>query len=262
MALYIRPVSDLQPGQQKVGRGLTSVTMEPIADAVWLMRGGFPHKTMNVYFVEEPGGGVTVFDAGIVQMTRHVAEVGRIMGGINRILLGHAHLDHRGAAPGTGAPVWCHEDEVEYAEGDGHPYADFSKLPLFGGLGPLRVTYRIAWRLWDGGPVRIERAVKEGDSVAGFEVVHFPGHAPGLIGLWRERDRLALVSDTFYTIDPTSGKFGHPRVAHPAFNWDTDKARDSMRKLAALEPRVAWAGHADALTGDVRGQLEHAAATT
>ena len=32
-----------------------------------------------------------------------------------------------------------------------------------------------------------------------------------------------------------------------------------MRKLAALEPRAAWPGHAEPLTGDVRAQLERAA---
>jgi glyoxylase-like metal-dependent hydrolase (beta-lactamase superfamily II) len=263
MALYIRHVSELAPGQQLVGRGPTAVTMERAADRVWLMRGGFPHRTMNVYVVEEDGGGVTVFDAGISAMTRHVVEVGRIMGGINRIVLGHAHVDHRGVAAGAGAPVWCHEDEQRYAEADDpHPYSDFSKLPMFGKLGPLRLTYRVMWPLWDGGPVRIERTLREGDSVAGFEVVHFPGHAPGLIGLWRESDRVALVSDTFYTLSPTSGEFGYARVAHEAFNLDTEQARASIRKLAALEPRVAWAGHANPLTGDVRSQLEHAAATT
>src|SRR3954463_7506948 len=76
--------------------------MERAADGVWLMRGGFPHRTMNVYFIEEAGGGVTVFDAGISAMTRHGAEGGRIMGGIHPVLLGHAHYDHRGAAPGAG----------------------------------------------------------------------------------------------------------------------------------------------------------------
>jgi glyoxylase-like metal-dependent hydrolase (beta-lactamase superfamily II) len=98
--------------------------------------------------------------------------------------------------------------------------------------------------------------------VAGFEVVHFPGHAPGLIGLWRERDRLALASDTYYTLDPFTGDFGDPRLPHEAFNLDHEQTRASVRKLAALEPRTAWSGHADPLTGDVRAQLEHAAATT
>src|ERR671933_1280953 len=109
-------MSELEPGQQLVGRGPTAVTMERAADRVWVMRGGFPHRTMNVYFIEEDGGGVTVFDAGIQTMTKHVVDVGKKMGGINRILLGHGHPDHRGAAPGAGAPVWCHEDEVRWAE--------------------------------------------------------------------------------------------------------------------------------------------------
>ena len=43
---------------------------------------------------------------------------------------------------------------------------------------------------------------QEGDEIAGFKVVELPGHAPGLIGLFREEDRLALVSDCIYTLDP------------------------------------------------------------
>ena len=49
-------------------------------------------------------------------------------------------------------------------------------------------------------------------------------------------------------------------MPHPAFDADVEQARASIRKLAALEPAVAWAGHADPVTGDVRAQLERAAA--
>jgi hydroxyacylglutathione hydrolase len=256
-------VSDLEPGQQKVGRGPSAVTMEPAADGVWLMRGGFPHRTMNIYFIERPGGGVTVFDAGIRQMTEHVVKVGRTMGGIDRIVLGHSHTDHRGVAPGAGVPVWCHPDEVADAEGDGGVhYMHFARLPHVTKAGPPRFAYPRLLKLWDGGPVRISGTVSEGDEVAGFEAVHVPGHAPGMIALWRERDGLVLASDTFYTLDPLTTEYGHPRVAHAAFNLDTEQARASIRKLAALEPRLAWAGHADPLRGEVRAQLEHAAATT
>jgi len=256
-------MADLKPGQQKVGRGPTAVTMECAADRVWLMRGGFPHRTMNVYFVEEDGGGVTVFDAGIRTMTRHVAEVGRVMGGINRILLSHAHADHRGAAAGAGAPVWCHEADRADAEADGGiHYFHFERLPTFSKAGPVRAMYPHLLRMWDGGAVTIERTVAEGDSVAGFEVVHFPGHAPGLIGLWRQRDRLVLASDTFYTLDATTGDFGEPRLPWAGFNLDLEQARASIRKLAAMEPALAWAGHANPLRGDVRAQLDHAVATT
>ena len=89
--------------------------------------------------------------------------------------------------------------------------------------------------------------------------MHLPGHAPGLIGLFRERDRLALTSDCFYVIDPETSRQIPPGPPHPAFNQDTEQARESIRKLAALEPSAAWPGHADPLTGDVRAQLERAA---
>jgi glyoxylase-like metal-dependent hydrolase (beta-lactamase superfamily II) len=113
--------------------------------------------------------------------------------------------------------------------------------------------------VWDGGAINIAGTVDEGDNVAGFEVVHLPGHAPGLIGLFRRSDGLALVSDCVYTIDPQTGIKGPPRVPHQAFNVDTDQARASIRKLAALEPSVVWAGHADPVTGDVLEQLGQAA---
>jgi glyoxylase-like metal-dependent hydrolase (beta-lactamase superfamily II) len=83
-----------------------------------------------------------------------------------------------------------------------------------------------------------------------------------LIGLFRERDRLALVSDCFYTLDPQTGVKGPPRVPHSAFNDSTEQAAASIRKLAALEPSAAWPGHADPVTGDVVEQLHQAATRT
>ncbi|MEO8966149.1 MAG: MBL fold metallo-hydrolase, partial [Solirubrobacteraceae bacterium] len=181
------------------------------------------------------------------------------MGGVRRVVLGHADCDHRGAAPALAAPTYCHPAERDAAVSpDGfREYWDLSRLDLHGRLllGRLLPT-------WDGGAVPIVGTVAEGDEIAGFGVVELPGHAPGLIGLYRESDRLALVSDCFYTLDPQTGRKGGPRVPHPAFDADVEQARASIRKLAALEPSAAWAGHADPVTGDVRAQLERAAAAT
>ena len=41
----------------------------------------------------------------------------------------------------------------------------------------------------------IDGTVEEGEDVSGFRVVHLPGHAPGQIALFRERDGVALTSD-------------------------------------------------------------------
>jgi len=180
------------------------------------------------------------------------------MGGITRLVLGHEHPDHRGIAPGLGVPVYCHPDGRADAETDGgEHYFDWSKLRQ-----PTRTVMPRLLKMWDGGPVQIAGTVAEGDDVAGFDVVHIPGHAPGQIALWRASDRLALVSDCFYTLDINTGRHGPARVPHRAFNQDREQAKASIRKIAALEPAAAWAGHADPVTGDVKAQLEHAADTT
>jgi glyoxylase-like metal-dependent hydrolase (beta-lactamase superfamily II)/predicted ester cyclase len=252
-----RGLTALANARTRIARRFVASGPEQIAEGVWVVRGGFPRKVMNVYLLRD-GDGVCLFDAGIESMTPALAAIGAQMGGITRVVLGHAHPDHRGAAPGLGAPVWCHPDDRADAEGDGGVhYFDVSQLDWYGRLVLSRLL-----PLWDGGPVQIAGTVQEGDEVAGFRVVHLPGHAPGLIGLWRESDRLALVSDCFYTLDPQTGTPGHLRVPHRAFNADTEQARASMRKLAALAPATAWCGHAEPLRGDVAAQLEHAAAST
>jgi glyoxylase-like metal-dependent hydrolase (beta-lactamase superfamily II) len=208
-----------------------------------------------VYLIEDDGG-VTVYDAGISDMAAPIAAAAARLGGIRRVVLGHADADHRGAAPALNAPVYCHPADRQAAESPDtyRAYWDRSKLDVHGRT--------VLWRLiatWDGGPVEIAGTVNEDDQIAGFRVVHLPGHAPGLIGLFRESDRLALVSDTIYTVDPQTGRHEPAHVPHPAFNQDTDQARESIRKLAALDPVSVWAGHTDPVTGDVHAQLQNAA---
>jgi hydroxyacylglutathione hydrolase len=228
-----------------------------VAEGVWVVQ-GHPGRC-NVYLIEDEGG-ATVFDAGTRTMVRAVATAGAKLGGIRRVVLGHGHTDHRGSAPSLGAPVWCHADEVVDAEGSGGwRYWD----PTLAGLPiPQRQVHRALHRLvWDGGPVKIAGTVAEGEQVAGFSVVHIPGHAPGQIALWRESDRLALVTDCFYTLEMW-GRDCPPHVPNDVYNYDTEQARQSMLKLAALEPAAAWPGHAKPVTGDVRSQLEHGATTS
>lgn len=225
--------------------------MERVADGVWLLRGGLP-RLMNVYLIEDQGG-VTLFDAGISEMAGRIGKEAAKLGGLKRVVLGHGHADHRGAAPKLDVPTYCHEAELADSEGDGgYHYFHLERLWPH----PARVVMPGLLRYWDGGPVKIADTLSEGDEVAGFQVVHVPGHAPGMIALWRERDKLALTTDTFYTLDPRSGIKGAPRVPHTAFNYDTEQARSSIAKLAALEPAAAWPGHAEPLVGDVRAQLD------
>jgi glyoxylase-like metal-dependent hydrolase (beta-lactamase superfamily II) len=235
------------------------MALEKVADGVWLLRGDLQRK-MNIYFLEEDGG-VVQFDAGTRAMAKPAKKAATELGGVKRVVLGHAHADHRGTATAMGAPVYCHPDEVADAESDASmaPYMDLSQLPV----APVRWIYPFLLRRWDGGAVKIAGKVIEGDEVAGFEVIHLPGHAPGLIGLWRESDRVALVSDVVYFLDSARLKAlpeGEASVPHPAWAWDHAKAKESVRKLAALEPKVVCAGHEAPLRGEnLRPVLERAA---
>jgi hydroxyacylglutathione hydrolase len=224
-----------------------SPTLGQVADRVWLLRGDI-RSGMNIYFLEDDGG-VIQFDAGTKPMVKAVRAASEKLGPIKRIVLGHSHTDHRGSAPRLDAPVFCHPDEVTYAERDEWPdYWDMSQLPVAW----VRRIYPSLHRRWDGGGVKIAGTVSEGDEIAGFRVHHFPGHAPGQIGLFRESDRLALVTDTVYLIDSTRLKAlpeGEASVPHPVWNWDHAAAKDSVRKLAALEPAKVCPGHALPLEG-------------
>jgi len=230
--------------------------LEPIAPRVWLLRGGLT-RAMNVYLIEDEGQ-VVVFDAGEKGMASAIAAAAARLGGISRVVLGHGDTDHRGSAPELSkvAPVVCHADAVAQAEGSGgRDYWRPELLPR-----PVRLLHAFTHRfVWDGGPVKISGTVAAGERIAGFEVVELAGHAPGQIGLWRESDGVALVSDTVYVTTMT----GRPTSAHvpqEAYNLDTAAARESIRRLATLRPRIVGVGHLGPMTGPgVVAELEAAA---
>ena len=236
-----------------VTRGGSGPTL--VAEGVWRVQGE-PGR-LNVYLIED-GDGLVQFDAGgrsmVEQLRAAIAEIGRPL---HRIVLGHGHTDHRGSAPFMGVPVACHADEVIDAHGSGgfrYWPAGLSPLPQ-----PRRFLHRevLHPRFWDGGPVSIAETVAEGDDVAGFRVVHLPGHAPGQIALVRERDGLALTTDVFYTIDGW-GRDSEPHVPDDVWNLDTEQARTAVARLAELAPAQAWPGHGDPLTDAVADRLRAA----
>jgi hydroxyacylglutathione hydrolase len=220
---------------------------EQVADGVWRHAGDLK-QGMNVYLLAEDDGTVSLFDGGTASMTESVREAAEAIGPIKRIVLGHGHADHRGVASQLGVPVLCHADERADVEGDGglHYFSldeiEF-RLP--------RTVYPWLLSHWDGGPAKVSETLAEGDEICGFEVKHFPGHAPGMIGLWRERDRLAICSDTTYFIDSMKFKpVDWPTVPNRAFNHDHQTAIASLHKLAELRPATVAAGHSEPMSGD------------
>ena len=117
------------------------------------------------------------------------------LGGINRIVLGHADVDHRGGGD-RARRARCSATRPSASSRRGRrrparlpPRSSCCRLPRAG-------STRRCSSYWDGGPVRSPGRSTRATTSAGFRVVHLPGHAPGLIALFRERDRLALTTDS------------------------------------------------------------------
>src|SRR5439155_25531966 len=134
-------------------------------------------------------------------------------------------------------------DERPGAEGDGWMASGFDLSKVRNPL--VRALTSGALRAMDGGPLTLAGTVTEDETVAGFQVLHLPGHTPGLIGLWRESDRLAIVSDAVFVFEPFSvlGRAGRIRLPPPVVRPDDAAARQSMRLIAALDPATVWLGH-------------------
>ena len=111
---------------------------------------------MNVYLIEDEGGGVTMFDAGIKAMS-----TGHRRGRRRRSAASTASCSAT-PTPTTaarrrrfGVPTYCHPADRIDAEGDGGVhYFDYSKVSL-----PGRWTLPRLLPVWDGGPVAIAGTV-------------------------------------------------------------------------------------------------------
>ncbi|MBX6316210.1 MAG: MBL fold metallo-hydrolase, partial [Isosphaeraceae bacterium] len=82
----------------------------------------------------------------------------------------------------------------------------------------------------------------EGDEVGGFRVVETPGHCAGHISFWRESDRALILGDLLANINWFTGL---PGLREPPTIFSIDPAlnRQSLRKVAALEPALICFGH-------------------
>ena len=99
-----------------------------------------------------------------------------------------------GGLPTVPRPLACHAADASAAEGRAPMLPDNWPVRIGTKHGPVR-------------PVRSGRVLREGDELAGFRVVHAPGHTPGHIVFFRDADRVAVAGDllanaTFLTDRP------------------------------------------------------------
>jgi hydroxyacylglutathione hydrolase len=119
---------------------------------------------------------------------------------------------------------------------------------------PPHPLNRLAIRYWAGPGRNVDRVLREGDEVAGFQVLDTPGHSPGHVSFWRESDGVLILGDVLNAVNVTTGIRG---LHEPpgSFTADPEENRRSARRLAALEPKLTLFGHSPPLR-DTRKLVE------
>jgi hydroxyacylglutathione hydrolase len=201
--------------------------LKQLAPDLWQLR-GLPPNGVNVYLAED-----VLIDTATRRAGRRILRqiVDRPLA---LVALTHAHPDHQGAVQqvceARAVPLACHADDVEAMEGRRLLQASNSAVN------------RLIKRFWEGPPRKVDRVLQEGDDVAGYRVIHAPGHARGEVIFFRESDRVAIAGDVINTINLWTGL---PRIQEPpeVFTADPVENRRSIRKLLDLRPSLVCVGH-------------------
>ncbi len=219
--------------------------VQEVCSGVWMVAG--PGLTApgdcQCYLVDL--GDLLLVDCGLgpgwERLAENIRAAGFEPGSLHTLLLTHGHVDHVGAAAAvrrdTGCRVVMHEEDAWVLE-RGDPRA--SAASWYGtGLVSCAVDLTIS------GPM--EQLVFSRGSL---DVVHIPGHTPGSVAAFLDRDGLTILFG-----QDIHGPF------HPDFGSDLEAWRESMGRLLERRPDVLCEGHfgvirpAEAAEAFIREQL-------
>lgn len=154
---------------------------------------------------------------------------------VKYVVLTHGHFDHAEyveeyAAEFPSAQLICHRDERAVL------YDTEANLSFWGGR-PR--AYDCNYTYVEEGDIlslsNKENTEKSGEECMNFTVLHTPGHTPGGICLYCERDKIMFTGDTLFrhSYGRTDFKYG-----------DTKKLMESLKRLYAMDKDITfYPGH-------------------
>jgi glyoxylase-like metal-dependent hydrolase (beta-lactamase superfamily II) len=188
----------------------------------------------------------TLFDEDPSVVMAEITRLGRSPSDLKRIVLTHGHRAHLGGLATlkrwSGATVLSHEWEADIIAGNrkAQPVPILPRRPL-----RVYIPFQLGLALGLGAhpPCPVDERLKEDDEVGTLQVLHTPGHTPGHLSFYSPERGVLISGDAVAT---------WPRfeAGWPAFTLNGKQHRASIRRLAALEPKVVGVGHGDPITAD------------
>ncbi|WP_018932124.1 MBL fold metallo-hydrolase [Gracilibacillus lacisalsi] len=173
------------------------------------------------------------------------------------IILTHGHFDHIGSAKKLAeywnVPIYIHENEMDFVTGKkeyppGDPTVGGGMISLLSTIFPTKPEHLegLVTALPNDGSVPF---------LEDWQYVETPGHTPGHISLFREKDRVLIAGDAISTEKPESSWAVFFPLQHvygpPAyFTEDWISAEETVKKLADLDPDMIIAGHGLPMEGE------------
>jgi glyoxylase-like metal-dependent hydrolase (beta-lactamase superfamily II) len=141
------------------------------------------------------------------------------------LALTHFHADHVGGASALGVPVAAHALEATLVNERDPRACD------------------ALWLAFEVGPYVVSRSLRDGDRLEALEVVHTPGQTPGHVAYWHAEERVAITGDLLQADDVAWVPFGGAWA-----EGALDAMIASVKRIAALEPRMTIPGHGPPVT--------------
>ncbi len=228
------------------------MTVDELAEGIRRVTMPLPTRPGHVHaYVLRGDDGWTIVDSGLGlpdARERWRAELDELGEPVCRIVITHFHPDHVGATADlvelTGATVL--QGELDYAQCELVWGSDTWPARIAGWFRSNGVPAPVADELIETGAhyapfiryARSPQPIGAGDRLDGWEVIAFPGHSDGQLGLFR--DGVLIAGD--HVLDPISPAVGLYPESRP------DPLGDylaSLERVVELAQRVAYGGHGE-----------------
>ena len=209
-----------------------------ISNCIWqLTRLG----SFNCQLVRDEDESLTLIDTGLKGTADSILATAKSIGlPIRRILLTHAHMDHVGSLDQVTAltgpvEVIIGERESRLYEGNFTLDPNEPQTKIRGGFKECKTI--------------LTRLPQGDEHVGPFRAIFAPGHTPGHLAYFDERDHSLFAGDALSSVGrlTVSGVFNW-LFPFPVFaTWHFATAIETAERLAALNPRLLVLGHGKVL---------------